>query len=148
MRDRTYIVTELCPHCESEIEMRWNTDTSGYKAFCPVCGGRLMLCDECLHSEDNRGCDYDTETDKCWRIKEKECSDILMELCCCKANDSINYKPYRYSPEVLSIPFKVALRKFLKDVEEMRIFLSDYEADPEKDIEATTKIWKEHVVIQ
>jgi len=24
--DRTYIVTEMCPHCESEIEMRWNTD--------------------------------------------------------------------------------------------------------------------------
>ncbi len=39
--DRTYIVTEMCPHCMNEIEMRWNTDMEGFKAFCPVCGKRL-----------------------------------------------------------------------------------------------------------
>lgn len=60
--DRTYIVTEFCPHCESEIEMRWNVDERGFKAFCPVCGKRLMLCDEC-HQEDY--CDYDSKTDSC-----------------------------------------------------------------------------------
>lgn len=67
--DRTYTVTEVCPHCESEIEMRWDTDTQGFKAFCPVCGNRLMLCDECLHAEDNKGggCDFDSEKDGCWR---------------------------------------------------------------------------------
>ena len=63
--DRTYIVTELCPHCQSEIEMRWNTDMQGYKAFCPVCGKRLMLCDECRHSENGYGCDYDSGSDTC-----------------------------------------------------------------------------------
>ena len=36
--ERTYIVTEMCPRCESEIEMRWDTYTMGFKAFCPVCG--------------------------------------------------------------------------------------------------------------
>lgn len=35
--ERTYIVTEMCPRCESEIEMRWDTDTMGFKAFCPLC---------------------------------------------------------------------------------------------------------------
>ncbi|MCI8351949.1 MAG: hypothetical protein HFJ86_12445 [Oscillospiraceae bacterium] len=67
--NRTYTVTEVCPHCESEIEMRWDTDTQGFKAFCPVCGKRLMLCDECIHAEDNSGgrCDFDSEKDGCWR---------------------------------------------------------------------------------
>ena len=63
--DRTYIVTEMCPHCMNEIEMRWNTDTEGFKAFCPVCGKRLMLCDECLHAEDSIGCGYDSFPDSC-----------------------------------------------------------------------------------
>ena len=61
---RTYIVTEACPHCGSEIEMVWNTDAHGYKAFCPVCGERLMLCDECLHSGTGN-CDYSNNTDSC-----------------------------------------------------------------------------------
>ena len=63
--DRTYIVTELCPHCDNEIEMTWNTDELGYKAFCPVCGKRLMLCDECRHTEGVGGCDYDSGSDTC-----------------------------------------------------------------------------------
>lgn len=61
---RTYIVTETCPHCESEIEMLWNTDERGFKAFCPVCGKRLMLCDECLHTGKGQ-CDYSNDTDSC-----------------------------------------------------------------------------------
>ena len=39
-------VTEWCPHCESEITMTWDVQSMGYKAFCPVCGERLMHCDE------------------------------------------------------------------------------------------------------
>lgn len=34
-KDREYIVTEVCPHCEAEVEMRWNVAADGYKAFCP-----------------------------------------------------------------------------------------------------------------
>ncbi len=65
MDDRTYTVVEMCPHCMNEIEMTWDTDTRGFKATCPVCGGRLMLCDECMHAEEGLGCDYNSETDTC-----------------------------------------------------------------------------------
>lgn len=68
--ERTYVVTEPCPHCGNEIEMRWNTDADGFKAFCPVCGKRLMLCDECIHAEDYRGCDYNSASDSCYRNEE------------------------------------------------------------------------------
>lgn len=63
VEERTYTVTEFCPHCETEVSMRWNTDTQGFKAFCPSCGQRLMLCDEC--HQIGGGCDYDSETDSC-----------------------------------------------------------------------------------
>lgn len=63
--DRTYTVTEFCPNCENEIEMRWDTDDRGFKAFCPVCGKRLMLCDECQHLENRKPCNFDTDTDSC-----------------------------------------------------------------------------------
>lgn len=69
---RTYIVTEVCPHCENEIEMYWNTDDRGYQAVCPVCGGRLMLCDECMHSEAKAFCDYNSNTDSCHRQRKDE----------------------------------------------------------------------------
>lgn len=68
--DRTFIVTEFCPHCETEIEMRWDTDTQGFKAFCPSCGHRLMLCDEC--HQLGGGCDYDSKTDSCQFNKKEE----------------------------------------------------------------------------
>lgn len=56
-------VTELCPHCESEVTLHWDVKDRGYKAYCPVCGERLMLCSAC--HDDGYGCDYDTETDGC-----------------------------------------------------------------------------------
>ena len=74
--ERTYIVTEYCPHCENEIEMRWDTDTRGFKAFCPVCGKRLMLCDECQHTGKAGGCDYNSETGFC-RYNPQTISDII-----------------------------------------------------------------------
>lgn len=63
-------VTELCPHCESEVTLQWDVKDRGYKAYCPVCGKRLMLCLACRG--DGYGCDYDTETDECrWNPAEK-----------------------------------------------------------------------------
>lgn len=60
-----YEVTEVCPNCESEVTMLWNVHEDGYKAFCPHCGKRLMLCDECLHRDGGEKCDYDAKTDSC-----------------------------------------------------------------------------------
>ena len=59
------MVVELCPNCETEIEMRWSVEEFGYKAYCPVCGNRLMLCDECMHRDEALGCDYNSHTDTC-----------------------------------------------------------------------------------
>lgn len=61
-------VIEFCPNCETEIEMQWDVDRDGYKAFCPHCGERLMLCDECQHRTDGifkDDCDYCTKSDTC-----------------------------------------------------------------------------------
>lgn len=60
-QERSGYVAEYCQNCETEIEMRWDVDTLGYKAYCPVCGERLMLCDACRHNSDGEyvgGCDY------------------------------------------------------------------------------------------
>lgn len=70
-----YTVNEYCPFCDSDIEMTWDVPADGYEAFCPHCGKKLMLCDECLHSEDNTGqrCDFTEGEDgkgHCHRRKE------------------------------------------------------------------------------
>lgn len=62
------MIAEMCPNCGEEIEMMWDVERLGYQAFCPVCGGRLMLCDECIHDGGiPGGCDYDGERDHCRR---------------------------------------------------------------------------------
>lgn len=57
-------IIEVCPHCENEIEMQWDINKRVYKAFCPVCGKRLMLCSECMNSGAG-GCDYNSKNDSC-----------------------------------------------------------------------------------
>lgn len=74
-------VTEYCANCENEIQMRWNVEDDGYKAFCPVCGNRLMLCDECMHSNPDGSftdcCDYNSQTDSCFRQKKGETNENI-----------------------------------------------------------------------
>lgn len=63
-----YEVTETCPYCDAEVTMQWNTAVDGYQAYCPYCGGRLMLCDACQHRLNGEyigDCDYCTKTDSC-----------------------------------------------------------------------------------
>ena len=60
-----FTVTEVCPNCESEVTMAWSIIDKGYKAFCPICGNRLMLCDECQRGEPSFACDYSGATDTC-----------------------------------------------------------------------------------
>lgn len=47
--------------------MVWDVEQNGYKATCPYCGGRLMLCDECQHPNGvySDNCDYDALTQSC-----------------------------------------------------------------------------------
>ena len=62
------VATEVCPNCDAEVELRWDVKKDGYKAFCPHCGARLMLCDECQHRIGGGyagDCDYDSNTDTC-----------------------------------------------------------------------------------
>ena len=58
---------EMCPHCGNEIKLRWDINKDGFKAFCPVCGRRLMLCDACAHrfGDHTDDCDYNSKTDTC-----------------------------------------------------------------------------------
>lgn len=75
--DRNTVV-EVCAFCGVENEMVWDIDEFGYEAFCPVCGNKMMLCDECMHSEDELNengnhCDYKKSEDgseKCFRCSE------------------------------------------------------------------------------
>ena len=46
-----------------EATIHWDTATMGFKAFCPVCGNPLMLCDECRRS--GAPCDYNGEKNCC-----------------------------------------------------------------------------------
>ena len=68
-------VTEVCPYCEEEITMEWDVTNRGYKAYCPVCGSRLMLCDECQHGEPGYSCNYNSETDTCRHNRPKFWTD-------------------------------------------------------------------------
>lgn len=65
--DDRRIVTEICPNCDNEVSMVWDVEQNGYKATCPYCGGRLMLCDECQHPSGiySDDCDYDALTQSC-----------------------------------------------------------------------------------
>lgn len=98
----TYIVTETCPHCESEIEMIWNTDERGFKAFCPVCGKRLMLCDECLHTGKGQ-CVYSNDTDSC-RYNPAAGKKLWMRL-----GVMLNVTPMR-KPKLSSARMRASLR--------------------------------------
>lgn len=60
---KTEQVTEYCSECESEVTLFWNVREDGIKAYCPVCGKRLMLCDVC---PKRKTCDYEGKTDTCF----------------------------------------------------------------------------------
>ena len=48
--------------------MMWDIERDGYKAYCPYCGERLMLCDECQHrneGEFTNDCNFDSKNDVC-----------------------------------------------------------------------------------
>lgn len=68
--DEDYEVTEVCPNCDSEVNILWNPVRNGYQTKCPYCSYRLMLCDLCRHRYDGNltdwsDCDYCRATDSC-----------------------------------------------------------------------------------
>lgn len=70
-----YNIIEMCPHCEAENEFPWDVETMGYVATCQHCGKKLMLCDECMHADDNPGmrCDWRNECGGiCFRDNSKK----------------------------------------------------------------------------
>lgn len=77
MNSDYFEAVEVCPHCGNEnIYPMWDMENNGYIAQCKNCGKEIFLCDECLHSEDNKGqkCDW-CETacgGKCFRGITKE----------------------------------------------------------------------------
>jgi len=41
--------TEWCGNCDHEVTLHWDIRENGFRAYCPYCGKRLMLCDACMH---------------------------------------------------------------------------------------------------
>ena len=63
-------VVEVCPECGAENIMVWDVEKEGYVAYCPHCGSKMMLCDECIHSDDAPICDW-SPCNGCCREHEK-----------------------------------------------------------------------------
>lgn len=59
--NQNWEVVEPCPYCGHD-NLWENLDpvANGYVAVCQECGEEIMLCDECLHSDDNpdQKCDW------------------------------------------------------------------------------------------
>lgn len=73
------MIYELCPHCNTEVSVLWDTAVQGYLTKCPSCGERLLLCSECDHNT----CDYDHVLDLCKKIVEAmwlDLTDIVLEI--------------------------------------------------------------------
>lgn len=54
-----YIV-EWCINCNKQITMLWDPEEDGLTAFCPYCGKKMMLCEQCCGD-----CDYSYGFDIC-----------------------------------------------------------------------------------
>ena len=61
---------EICPYCMGENIIKWNVEQDGYKVKCQHCCKEIMLCDACLHSDDNKLqlCNW-SEKCGCFRLK-------------------------------------------------------------------------------
>lgn len=60
---------EMCPDCGREnVYPNW-TPEDGWRQKCQNCGEMILLCDACVHADDNSGriCDWDNITCKCFR---------------------------------------------------------------------------------
>ncbi len=113
------MVEEECPHCGERVEMIWPVEDYGYKAFCPYCGNRLMLCDECERNCESGecGCDYNIDTDGCRFNPAAEPQDIEKQL------DLLHKDGYHDAEQII--------RDLLRKVNE-RSFDNEYQNRKEK----------------
>lgn len=77
MNNNYFEAVEVCPYCMSEnVYPMWDVEKSGFVAVCEHCGKEILLCDECIHMDDNksRNCDWcETECGgKCHRGETRE----------------------------------------------------------------------------
>lgn len=65
---------EVCPQCVGEnVYPDWDAGIQGYIAVCSHCKTLIMLCDECLHADDNprQICDWeDRDGGTCFRRRQ------------------------------------------------------------------------------
>lgn len=63
---------EVCPHCMGENILLYNVEENGYEVSCNHCGEKIMLCDACLYSKDNKERYYDwDEKTGCFRNRKE-----------------------------------------------------------------------------
>ena len=47
-------IEETCSHCDALVNVDWNLTEHGYVMYCPYCGKKMYLCNQCpLCSESN-----------------------------------------------------------------------------------------------
>ncbi|MDE6388940.1 MAG: hypothetical protein K2L82_14160 [Lachnospiraceae bacterium] len=60
------LVYEVCPHCNTEVAIRWDVKVDGFTAYCPICGKKLYLCSMCDKGIENDGvCGFGYADDSC-----------------------------------------------------------------------------------
>jgi len=63
---------EICPWCSGENTYpNWIVEKQGYETKCRSCGHKVLLCDECLHAEDNPGGRCDWSEQGCFRQRKE-----------------------------------------------------------------------------
>ena len=67
-----YEVVEVCPECGAENVMTWDVEKEGYVAYCPHCGSKMMLCDECIHADKTLPCDWSLSNGCCREHQSKK----------------------------------------------------------------------------
>lgn len=72
-----YIVTEGCPHCDTEVSVVWKPEEDGYEIYCPKCGTKIMLCSECPYLQDEGRCDWKADFNGEGNCKMKATSKLV-----------------------------------------------------------------------
>lgn len=67
MTEYRHEAVEVCSHCMGENTVPDWAPEDGWRTTCKHCGERILLCDECIHSEDNPRAFCDWGNGRCFR---------------------------------------------------------------------------------